>query len=340
MPVKKKPISPQIAAMNAARMAKQAAAREAKRPEMEARKAAREKEIAEWQAQRAAQAAGPAQPAPTAQDEVAESYGRDYGDASAPLEQRRVGTRPNDRARSAVERAEARLSAARHPTQRQMPGMDIPYNADEELQQYYSDGSGDQEIEEYEQPSYPRMAPVGRSESGGRGMERMPIRRNEFGRIMVLNRQNRMVSRTNWGHGSDKFDVPLHWIPEGWTYQWLAVDIYGKPMNNNGMFANGWEQVPARRHDGAFMERGHQGPIVLEGMMLVERRVELTMEARGEELAAAKGLLRTQNEQFQPRMPGARAHDQTRLRVRRTLERMPGDIGRPELRVDDGTEVY
>ena len=113
-----------------------------------------------------------------------------------------------------------------------------------------------------------------------------------------------------------------------------------KPINNNGMFANGWEPVPASRHDGVYMEKGHDGPIIVDQMMLVERRVELTLEARAEEIAAAKGLLRTQNEQFQPRMPGARAHQETRLRARRTIERMPGDIGRPDLQVDDGVEVY
>ena len=329
MPMKKKPINPQVELMNKARLAKMAKAREAKAPEEAARKAAREKEIADWNAQRAAKTT-------TAQAEVQPNYATDYGDAEKPLEQRRVGTRPNDRARSAVERAEARVAAARHPAQRQMPGMDIGYNADNELNLASESMDG----EEYEEPNYPRMAPVGRSETGERGIERTPIRRNEYGRIMVLNRQNRMISRTNWGNGLDKFDVPLSFIPDGWSYQWIAESIYGKPMNNNGMFSNGWEQVPARRHDGVYMERGHQGPIIVDGMMLVERRVELTLEARAEEVAAAKGLLRTQNEQFQPRLPGARGHDQTRLRARRTIERMPGDIGRPDLRVDDGTEVY
>lgn len=211
--------------------------------------------------------------------------------------------------------------------------MDIGYDADEELERFY---------EEAPQPRV-RMGPIGRhadDEPDTRVMSRQGISRNEFGRIQVENRAGELISRTSFGRNGDKFDVPLEWIPDGWTYQWIAENVTGKMVNNQGFFQNGWEHVPAKRHDGCFMAKGHDGPIIVDGQMLVERRVELTLEARAEEIAAAKNLLRVQNEQFQPRLPNARRHYGTQMQARRVLERLPEDIGRPALRVDDGSENF
>jgi len=298
MGLREKPVNPRIAAMNAARAKKRSPA---PKPE----------------------------PAQTAQNEMGDRYASDYGDATRPLEQRRTGTQPNNRARSAVERAEARLAAARDTrVHRQSPGMDVAFNADEELEEFYA--------EEEEEPRNARMAPIGRQEPEDRGYSRQALRRNEQGRVVVESRDGRMISRTAFGNNGDKFDVPLEWIPDGWTYQWIAESVLGQGLNNQGFFNNGWERVPALRHDGIYMETGHKGPIIVDGQMLCERRVELTLEARAEEVAAAKGLLRTQNEQFQPRLPGARRHYGAKMQARRVLERLPDDIGRPSLHVDDG----
>lgn len=338
---KKTKVNPQIAKMNAARAAK-----------------------------RAAVEPPPKKPAPraTAQDEI-ENYGNAYGDASRPLHMRRTGTQPNNRAKSAVERAEARM-AERRGTPAQPPGMDVEYDADAALEDFYEgDADDDSEVYPTEEeladaqerlsemiarrngmldtdglgeissrhkartPKGVRMAPIGRGEAH-RGVSRQPLRRNAQGRVMVTGRDGRIISRTASGSNSDKFDVPLHLIPDGWSYQWIAVAVNGKNMNNQGMFANGWEAVPAQRHDGMFTAKGTDGPIIVDDQMLCERRIELTLEARAEELAVAKNLLRTQNEQFKPRLPDARNRRGTGLRVRRTLERLPDDIGRPNLPLD------
>jgi hypothetical protein len=312
----------------------------------------------------AARAAKAKQRQTTGQDEV-QNYGDAYGDASQPLERRRTGTQPNNRATSAVERAEARAVNARHPKLRQSPGMDVPYDADDQLQNFYDEvepddelslGEGEEvypsedELAEAQQkmsetiarrnsggdvrlPKGARMAPIGRGEKG-RGIERQAtMRRNaQTGRIMFAMRDGRMISRTGSTGGMDKFDVPISFIPDGWSYQWIAVSVTGKPVNNTGMFAAGWEPVPAERHEGFFMPKGADGPIVIDDLMLCERRIEATLEARAEEISAAKSLLRTQNDQFKPALPGARSGRGAALRVKRELERMPDDIGRPALR--------
>ena len=120
--------------------------------------------------------------------------------------------------------------------------------------------------------------------------------------------------------------MPIHLIPDGWSYQWIAVAVHGKNMNNNAMLANGWEAVPAKRHDGLFMGKGHDGPIIVEDQMLCERRIELTLEARAEEVAAAKALIKTQNDQFRPRLPDARNRRGTGLRVKRSVEGLPPEF--------------
>lgn len=317
--------------------------------------------IAKMNAARAAKKAAAAAPAPkrrpSAQDEVGPNYGGDYGDATRPIEQRRTGTQPNSRAKSAVERAQERLETRRSAPP-QPPGMDVAYNADADLEDFYEEDDvtddddevfpSEEELEDAQERMSAaiakrnsksagargaRMAPIGRGENA-RGTQRQPLRRNSQGRIMVMDRAGRMISRTGNNGGTDRFDVPVSMIPDGWSYQWIAVSVTGKPVNNTGMFQNGWEAVPAKRHDGIFMEKGHEGSIIIDDQMLCERRIELTLEARAEEILAAKSLLRTQNDQFKPRLPDARNRRGTGLRVRRSIERLPDDIGRPQLQPD------
>lgn len=307
----------------------------------------------------------------TAQEEVG-NYGQNYGDATRPIETRRVGTQPNNRAKNAVERAQERMDAMRgNGRAKARPGAEAPYDADERpglgaVDDGYEDeisdeieetGPGDEyypsedEVAQAQEkmskliakrnggkkhlPHGARMAPIGHPEES-RGPRREAVRYNEYGRALVKMRDGRIISRTSSTGGQDKFDVPVDFIPDGWSYQWIAVAVNGKPVNNTGMFANGWEPVPALRHDGFFMAKGEKGAIIVDDLMLCERRVELTMEARAEEVAAAKSLLRTQNDQFKPQLPEARNRRGTGLRVKRTYERMPGDLRRPNLHVDDG----
>ncbi len=273
-------------------------------------------------AQRAAASAAPSGRRAVPEPDFDPAYAGNYGDAAQSLGRR--GPAP------------------------QMPGMDIGYHADRDLVQPTrpaldddpdSLGDGEEVLATPEMEPAPRQARV--SSIGRRTMEhrlpqRAPIRRTETGRILVQARDGRLVSRTSFTSG-DKFDVPFHFIPEGWTYQWLSQATVGKPNNNAHFYANGWEPVPAARHDGVYMMKGHDGPIIVDDMILVERRVELTLEARAEEIKAAKQLLRTQNEQFQPRLPDARRHRGTAARIKREIEPMPSDIGRPSLVVDDGS---
>jgi hypothetical protein len=136
----------------------------------------------------------------------------------------------------------------------------------------------------------------------GRGRPRKqvsePVRelvRNPTGSVVVQGRDGEILTRSR-KEGIDPFDVPMKFIPDGWRYQWNAVSTYGNTeilqAQNIEFHQNGWRPVPASRHDGFFMPRGHAGPIVIRGQMLVERPAELDDEARREQEFLARQQMR------------------------------------------------
>jgi hypothetical protein len=100
--------------------------------------------------------------------------------------------------------------------------------------------------------------------------------------------------RTRRGGGTDKFHIPRHLIPAGIDLQWNVDSILGKedPHARQSMAVQGWEPVTGdmwdKRFDGMFMPKGHNGEINIGGLVLEWRPMELTLEARAEELQAAR----------------------------------------------------
>jgi len=181
-------------------------------------------------------------------------------------------------------------------------------------------------------------APVRRDPTvTGRRVERDPA----TGRVSVMGRSGKMVTRhVSHAEGDPYFIAPGE-IPEGWTYQWIAVTVTGQEQRKSlASFARGgWEPVPMSRYPGRYGPAKLQGKdneehIVIEGLGLYERPTELTDEARHEEVTAAKNLIRTRNEQFSPKLPEARRRPGTELRAKRTIEGMPPDVGRPDYQMD------
>lgn len=80
--------------------------------------------------------------------------------------------------------------------------------------------------------------------------------------------------------------------PEGWTYEFKRESVFGKPDTRHqiGLRENGWRPVPASRHP-EMMPEGYDpdGPIRIDGQMLMERPEYLTQEAREEDHSIAMG---------------------------------------------------
>jgi hypothetical protein len=101
-------------------------------------------------------------------------------------------------------------------------------------------------------------------------------------------------TRKNIGAQS-QFHVPPEWIPEGMDFQWNVDSVLGKPETHQRMMMEqqAWEPVdpskePFTHLDGKFARAGHKGEICVDGLVLMWRPLELTLEARAEELQAAR----------------------------------------------------
>lgn len=128
-------------------------------------------------------------------------------------------------------------------------------------------------------PQAPDARPVAREEA------RPVVVRGPNGRLQALNRAGEYVSRASAGSGVDQFYVPPGTIPHGWSWEWKNESVLGKvdPQYDAMLAQVGWEPVMAEAHDGIFLPPGQKGPIRRHGMILMERRIELTLEAQAEE---------------------------------------------------------
>ena|SRR3990167_3849522 len=92
--------------------------------------------------------------------------------------------------------------------------------------------------------------------------------------------------------------IPKEMIPPGVDLQWVTDTIHGRPeiQSRISYERQGWQSVTGQMwgglFDGMFMPKGHQGEINVLGQVLMERPLELTLEARREEQTAANAALR------------------------------------------------
>ena len=92
---------------------------------------------------------------------------------------------------------------------------------------------------------------------------------------------------------ANEFDLPLEIIPEGWSYEWKRCSVYGKMDSDNlmEMARTGWTAVPASRHP-TLMPSGYQGhTIERKGLVLMERPMVVTEEARRRATAEARRVV-------------------------------------------------
>jgi hypothetical protein len=119
---------------------------------------------------------------------------------------------------------------------------------------------------------------------------RAPVRQNEVREPVREAPRQRL--RKNIAQQSPTH-IPREMIPEGVDLQWVIDSIHGQPEIQGRLTfeANGWQPVTGQMwgglFDGMFMPKGHTGEINVLGQVLMERPMELTIEARQEELGAA-----------------------------------------------------
>lgn len=97
----------------------------------------------------------------------------------------------------------------------------------------------------------------------------------------------------------DEFYLDPAEIPEGWEYQWKRIEVLGKEDRGHHleMMRNKWRPVSASRHP-HMMPTGHDGAIIIKGLMLCEipkmiadQRRKLEKGEARDELANAEAKL-------------------------------------------------
>jgi len=137
-------------------------------------------------------------------------------------------------------------------------------------------------------------------------------------RGVALDRDNKPIRRVRTS-SSDPYFIPdairAKLAEEGFEYQWNVWSVLEKENRSERarMYNAGWRPVPADRHDGVFLPPGSKGDIVIGGLILEERPVELSNEARLEDKIAADEQVNGSRRQFgfAPTAPGFEGADKS-----------------------------
>jgi hypothetical protein len=92
----------------------------------------------------------------------------------------------------------------------------------------------------------------------------------------------------------DKFFIPPGEIPDGSSYEWKRETVLGRedPFYIASMREQGWEPVDPKMHPN-WLPPGYTGNAIRrEGMILMERPIELTQEAQAEQRTLARKQVR------------------------------------------------
>lgn len=114
----------------------------------------------------------------------------------------------------------------------------------------------------------------------------------------------------------DKFHIDAALIPDGMSYEWKRFEVMGQQDHSymQAQAENAWEAVDSSRHP-EFMPVGHKGPIIRDGLMLMERPDYLTAEARAEDRQEAREQVRAKEEQLSATPKGTFTRDHVSARA-------------------------
>jgi len=125
----------------------------------------------------------------------------------------------------------------------------------------------------------------------------------------------------------DEFFIEPSIIPDGWSYEWKRHTLFGKedPSYQVVLARGGWEAVPASRHPEMMPVNSKAALIERKGMILMERPMSLTNEARDVELRRARMQVRAKEQQLSSTPDGTMTRDHARVKpnVKKSFEPMP-----------------
>lgn len=160
--------------------------------------------------------------------------------------------------------------------------------------------------------------------------EMRPTMREEDPRARAARRAAELRDHHNgdMDDGVDEFYIDPADIPEGWSYEWKRRTVLGAedPAYQVALARAGWEPVPTSRHP-SYMPMGGDYPFIeRKGMILMERPLEITEDARSAELRKARLQVRQKEAQLNSAEGGQFERtnkDQSLVKVRKSYEAMP-----------------
>jgi len=127
----------------------------------------------------------------------------------------------------------------------------------------------------------------------------------------------------------DRYYIDPEIIPDGWSYEYKRKSVHGleDAAYEVNLARGGWTAVPVDRNarHRALMPRGNYSTVEIDGMILMERPLELTEEARDVELRRARGQVRAKEQQLASTPDGTmtREHERVRPSIKKGYEPMP-----------------
>ena len=157
-----------------------------------------------------------------------------------------------------------------------------------------------------------------------------PAMREEDPRARAARRAAELRDHRNGDldEGTDEFAIDPSDIPEGWSYEWKRRTVLGAedPAYQVALARAGWEPVPTSRHP-SYMPMGGDYPFIeRKGMILMERPLEITDDARNTELRKARMQVRQKEAQLNSAEGGQferQNKDQSLVKVKRSYEAIP-----------------
>ena len=124
----------------------------------------------------------------------------------------------------------------------------------------------------------------------------------------------------------DIFYVPIDEIPEGSSYEWKRWSNLGleDPFYIAQMREQGWEPVDPKKHPNWVPPCYSQPHIIKSGQILMERPIELTLEAQAENRKLAKQQMREAEQRLgmAPKDTGTRDLPEVKPRIVKEIGRM------------------
>jgi hypothetical protein len=119
------------------------------------------------------------------------------------------------------------------------------------------------------------------------------------GRAVVIGRDGKPIYRgVAPGQASgttDVYNIAAKYQPPGYVYEWKRYATLNAPdysYHAEVQRVGGWAPVQNERHPGVWLPPDHKGAIIINGLMLMERPIELHREALREEKNAADEKVR------------------------------------------------